>query len=127
MSVTDGDREAQRDVSEAADAARGRSARTTTTASTPRRVAETTHDELQPFRAFARTTLVAAALAVFAVQVTDLKERSMEIRVLMSATNAGRMFDLRCLVREALLAWLARDYPASLPRQRQADVGGGPG
>ena len=70
MSVTDGDREAQRDVSEAADAARGRSARTTTTASTPRRVAETTHDELQPFRAFARTTLVAAALAVFAVQVT---------------------------------------------------------
>ncbi len=61
------------------------------------------------------------------VSVTAAKEACIEVRVLLSAADGSRMFDLRCLVREALLAWLARDYPASLPRQRQADVGGGPG
>ena len=55
---------------------------------------------------------------VFAVQVTDLRERSMEIRVLMSAANAGSMFDLRCLVREALITWLARQHPNALPQER---------
>jgi hypothetical protein len=54
----------------------------------------------------------------FAVQVTDLKERSMEIRVLMSARNAGDMFDLRCLMREKLIAWLAAQYPNALPQAR---------
>jgi small-conductance mechanosensitive channel len=54
----------------------------------------------------------------FAVQVTDLKEQSMEIRVLMSARNAGDMFDLRCLVREKLIAWLAAQYPRALPQAR---------
>lgn len=56
----------------------------------------------------------------WAVQVTDLKEHCMEIRVLMSAANAGRMFDLRCLMREELIAFLARDYPDALPRARVA-------
>jgi small-conductance mechanosensitive channel len=55
---------------------------------------------------------------VFAVQVTDLKERSMEVRVLMSASNAGRMFDLRCLMREALIGWLAARHPNALPQER---------
>ena len=55
---------------------------------------------------------------VFAVQVTDLRERSMEIRVLMSAANAGAMFDLRCLMREALIGWLSRQYPNALPQER---------
>lgn len=59
----------------------------------------------------------------WAVQVTDLKERCMEIRVLMSAANAGRMFDLRCLMREELVAFLARDYPQALPRARVALTG----
>jgi small-conductance mechanosensitive channel len=55
---------------------------------------------------------------VFAVQVTDLKERSVEIRVLMSAANSGAMFDLRCLMRERLIAFLAEKYPRSLPQAR---------
>jgi small-conductance mechanosensitive channel len=55
---------------------------------------------------------------VFAVQVTDLKERTMEIRVLLSAADASRMFDLRCLVREKLVALLAHEYPGALPRAR---------
>ncbi|MBL6079170.1 mechanosensitive ion channel [Belnapia sp. T18] len=57
---------------------------------------------------------------VFAVQVTDLKERSVEIRVLMSAANSGAMFDLRCLMREQLIAFLAEKYPRSLPQARLA-------
>ncbi|HEY0419566.1 MAG TPA: mechanosensitive ion channel domain-containing protein [Acetobacteraceae bacterium] len=61
---------------------------------------------------------------VFAVQVTDLKERSMEVRVLMSASNAGRMFDLRCLVREALIGWLAARHPNALPQERIEMTGG---
>jgi hypothetical protein len=54
----------------------------------------------------------------FAVQVTDLRERSMEIRVLVSAADAGRMFDLRCLVRERLIAFIAREHPRALSRDR---------
>jgi hypothetical protein len=57
------------------------------------------------------------------VQVTDLKERSVEIRVLMSAANSGAMFDLRCLMRERLVAFLAEKYPRSLPQSRLAVSG----
>jgi small-conductance mechanosensitive channel len=52
------------------------------------------------------------------VQVTDAKERTVEIRCLMSAGDAGRLFDLRCAVREALLAFLREGLPAALPRER---------
>jgi small-conductance mechanosensitive channel len=54
----------------------------------------------------------------FAVQVTDLRERSMEIRVLVSAADAGRMFDLRCLMRERLIDFVAREHPRALSRDR---------
>jgi small-conductance mechanosensitive channel len=52
---------------------------------------------------------------VFAVQVTDAKERTIEVRVLVSSGNSGKAFDLRCKMREALIAFLAREYPQSLP------------
>jgi hypothetical protein len=55
---------------------------------------------------------------VFAVQVTDLRERCMEIRVLVSAADAARMFDLRCLVRERLIAWVMKEHPNALARER---------
>jgi hypothetical protein len=42
----------------------------------------------------------------------------MEVRILMSAANAGDMFDLRCLVRERLVEWLAREHPQALARDR---------
>ena len=58
---------------------------------------------------------------VFAVQVTDLKERSMELRVLMSATNADRMFDLRCIMREKLMAFVVCQHPMALPQCRLVD------
>jgi len=54
----------------------------------------------------------------WALQVTDLRERTMEIRALMSARNAGSAFDLRCEVREKMIAYLKESHPGGLPRMR---------
>jgi small-conductance mechanosensitive channel len=58
---------------------------------------------------------------VFAVQVTDATDKALQVRVLVSSANAGRNFDLRCKLREALIGFLAREYPASLPLVRNAN------
>jgi hypothetical protein len=42
----------------------------------------------------------------------------MEIRILVSASNSGRSFDLRCEVREKLIDFIQREYPQALPRIR---------
>ena len=42
----------------------------------------------------------------------------MEIRILVSATNSGRTFDLRCEVREKLIDFIQREYPKALPQIR---------
>ena len=55
---------------------------------------------------------------VINLQVTDAKERTIELRCLMSARNAGRVFDLRCEVREQLVDFLQKHHPGALPRQR---------
>jgi small-conductance mechanosensitive channel len=52
------------------------------------------------------------------LQVTEAKERSVEVRVLVSAADASLAWDLRCDVREKLLTFLHRNSPASLPRVR---------
>lgn len=57
--------------------------------------------------------------AVFNVQVTEFKERTIELRVLVSAPNAGALWDLRCAVREQLLAFLQQELPDALPRSRE--------
>lgn len=59
---------------------------------------------------------------VFAVQVTDTTERAMQVRILMSAANAGKAFDLRCRVREQMLAFVAREYPQCLPQVRMPQL-----
>jgi small-conductance mechanosensitive channel len=53
-----------------------------------------------------------------AVQVTDAKEHTIEVRVLVSARNASEAFELRCELREKLIAFLQREFPGALPRQR---------
>jgi len=53
--------------------------------------------------------------------ITDTTERTMKVRVLVSAGAAGPAFDLGCKVREALIAFLAREYPHCLPRTRWVD------
>ena len=70
---------------------------------------------VEPLRAEARRIVEASPewdRRVFAVQVTDVMENSMQVRVLVSARNSGSAFDLRCRVREELLAFLARDRKA---------------
>jgi small-conductance mechanosensitive channel len=62
--------------------------------------------------------------AVQGVQVTDAKESTLEIRILVSARNAADLFDVRCNVREKLVAWLQANHPSALPTSRQINVSG---
>jgi hypothetical protein len=55
---------------------------------------------------------------VCALQVTDSKERTLELRCLMSSANASALFDLRCFIREHMVTFLQANYPESLPRAR---------
>jgi small-conductance mechanosensitive channel len=57
------------------------------------------------------------------LQVVDTTERTMVLRALVSADSAPDAWDLRCEVREQLLAWLQRAHPDALPRLR-AELGG---
>lgn len=59
---------------------------------------------------------------VCGLQVTNLTEHSMEIRCLVSSRNASENFDLRCLVREQMSAWIQQHYPAAFPTARVAAV-----
>ncbi|MGE4323333.1 MAG: mechanosensitive ion channel family protein [Sphingobium sp.] len=53
------------------------------------------------------------------VQVTDHRADALELRGLLSARNAGEAFDLRCDVREAMVAFLREEMPQALVRGRQ--------
>ena len=52
------------------------------------------------------------------LQVTDAKERTVEVRALMSAKDAGTAWDLRVFIRENLISFLQKNYPESLPKTR---------
>ena len=52
------------------------------------------------------------------VQVTDNKATTIEVRFLMSARNSSQAFDLRCDVREHMIAFIRDRYPDSLPKTR---------
>jgi small-conductance mechanosensitive channel len=59
-----------------------------------------------------------------AVHVTDVKERTIEIRILVSAANGGALFNLRAEMRERLVAWLVRlESGRYLPLTRVDDAG----
>jgi len=76
---------------------------------------------LEPLRAELRRVVEAAPewdSRTATLVVTDATERAMKIRVLVSARAAGPAFDLGCKVREALLSFLAREYPQFLPQAR---------
>jgi small-conductance mechanosensitive channel len=59
------------------------------------------------------------------LQVTDLNHDAVQLRVLMTARDAGSAWDLRCEVREKLLEYLQMRHPQSLPRKR-VQLAGGP-
>ena len=52
------------------------------------------------------------------LQVTNASEHTLELRALMSAPGSSAAWDLRCYVREKLVAFLQQHHPQSLPRTR---------
>lgn len=52
------------------------------------------------------------------LQMTDTTAHTVELRALMSAANSSDAWDLRCYVRERLIAYLQKNYPECLPRTR---------
>lgn len=52
------------------------------------------------------------------LQVTDSKANYVEIRALMSAKDSPTAWDLRVHVREQLIAYLQKNYPESIARNR---------
>jgi small-conductance mechanosensitive channel len=52
------------------------------------------------------------------VQVTDAVGGYVRVRLLMTAADAGTLWDLRCHVREEIVEWLQSKSAASLPRNR---------
>lgn len=62
---------------------------------------------------------------VVVLQVSDAtKDHTVELRALLSARSAPAAWDLRCEVREKLIAFLQEEYPGALPRTRQEFVHG---
>ncbi len=61
------------------------------------------------------------------LQVTDAVGGYVRLRALASAVDAPTLFDLRCYVREGLVAWLQSAAPQGLPRTRIETGAGVPG
>ena len=60
---------------------------------------------------------------IAALQVTDTPGNMVQLRALVSARNSSDLWDLRCEVREKLIAFMQENYPQALPRQR-AEIAG---
>jgi small-conductance mechanosensitive channel len=58
------------------------------------------------------------------LQVANLKERSVELRIQVSAKNADDLSDLKADVREKMLAFIRENYPRYLPRIQLNGDGG---
>jgi small-conductance mechanosensitive channel len=52
------------------------------------------------------------------LQITGATGGMVRARVLVTAANAGALWDLRCAVREQLVEWMQAKSPVGLPRQR---------
>ena len=66
---------------------------------------------------------------VVGLQMTDASERTVTLRVIASARDAPTLWNLRCEIRENLVAYLRRHHPEALPTiraQMQAAPAGDP-
>jgi small-conductance mechanosensitive channel len=52
------------------------------------------------------------------VHVTNITDRVMEIRLLISARSSGKAFDLRCFLREKMMLFIQEKHPYCLPKTR---------
>ncbi len=59
---------------------------------------------------------------VAVLQVTDSGPWSMEVRLLASAADAAKAFDLRCELREGVLGYLLANQPEALPNLRLQSI-----
>src|SRR5690606_37389808 len=59
---------------------------------------------------------------VISLQVTDITDRVAQVRCLASGRNGGVVFDLRCEIREKMLAFMRDQCPEALPRDRQLNA-----
>ncbi len=57
---------------------------------------------------------------VVSLQVTEVTERTVQVRCLASARNGSVAFDLRAEIREKMLAFMRDQCPEALPRDRLA-------
>lgn len=55
---------------------------------------------------------------VAALQVVEVGERTIHVRGVVTAPNAGKVWDLRCAIREGVLGWLVHTHPEALPQTR---------
>jgi small-conductance mechanosensitive channel len=55
---------------------------------------------------------------VVLLQVVDASDKSIQLRALVSSADSSLNWDLRCRVREGLIAFIAREYPEYLPHLR---------
>jgi small-conductance mechanosensitive channel len=55
---------------------------------------------------------------VFTVQVTDTQPTCIVVRILVSARDSPSTFDLRCHMREQIIAFIRDEYPQTLPQTR---------
>jgi small-conductance mechanosensitive channel len=56
------------------------------------------------------------------LQVSDASERTMQLRVLATAVDSSKSWDLRCEIREKFIAYIQKHHPRSLPQLR-TDIG----
>jgi small-conductance mechanosensitive channel len=76
---------------------------------------------VEPLRAELQRIVSASPLwdkRVCGLQVTNLTDRSMELRCLMSSGGSPQLFDLRCIVREKMIEFIRENYPHALPTMR---------
>lgn len=52
------------------------------------------------------------------LHVTNLTDRAVELRCLISAANSANSFELCCLIRERITAWIRENYPETFPTTR---------
>ena len=76
---------------------------------------------VEPIRDYLRSIAEQSELwdkRVCVLQVTGAGEKTMELRALISAADASKAWELRCQVREKLIAYIRDHYPTALPRLR---------
>lgn len=52
------------------------------------------------------------------LQVSDCDEKTMQLRVLATAADSSKAWDLRCAIREQFIAFIQKNHPGCLPRLR---------